>query len=112
MSRCVPYWVAITFSPRQPNSSEAAIPVGGRIREMPDKRKKRPARFRAGLTCKELVSGGGLEPPRVAPYAPQTYASASSAMTAYRARPILYILVWIMSNEFSGDILIPDIGNM
>src|SRR5579875_2173625 len=27
-----------------------------------------------------MVSGGGLEPPRVAPYAPQTYASASSAI--------------------------------
>ncbi len=28
----------------------------------------------------DLVSGGGLEPPRVSPYAPQTYASASSAI--------------------------------
>jgi hypothetical protein len=27
-----------------------------------------------------MVSGGGLEPPRVASYAPQTYASASSAI--------------------------------
>lgn len=27
-----------------------------------------------------MVTGGGLEPPRVASYAPQTYASAGSAI--------------------------------
>ncbi len=30
----------------------------------------------------KILPGGGLEPPRVTPYAPQTYASASSAIPA------------------------------
>src|SRR5205807_2968868 len=35
-----------------------------------------------------LVPKGGLEPPRVAPHAPQTCASASSATSAMRGRSI------------------------
>src|SRR6266516_2650907 len=39
-------------------------------------------------TREELVPKGGLEPPRVAPHAPQTCASASSATSAMRGRSI------------------------
>src|SRR5215813_1406263 len=34
------------------------------------------------MTAEEVVPKGGLEPPRVAPHAPQTCASASSATSA------------------------------
>src|SRR5215510_4367419 len=37
---------------------------------------------RRSTTREELVPKGGLEPPRVAPHAPQTCASASSATSA------------------------------
>jgi hypothetical protein len=48
-----------------------------------DQRRYKKTRFslpRQALRAPMVVSGGGLEPPRVAPYAPQTYASASSAI--------------------------------
>src|SRR5438093_7929156 len=43
---------------------------------------------RAGSSVQTLVPKGGLEPPRVAPHAPQTCASASSATSAMRGRSI------------------------
>src|SRR5436853_3688960 len=43
---------------------------------------------RAGSSVQTLVPKGGLEPPRVAPHAPQTCASASSATSAqFRSMP-------------------------
>ena len=47
--------------------------------------KKQGSRREASFVCVpamglNMVPGGGLEPPRVASYAPQTYASASSAI--------------------------------
>src|SRR5262249_26836810 len=43
-----------------------------------------PARMERSrsMTAEEVVPKGGLEPPRVAPHAPQTCASASSATSA------------------------------
>ena len=52
------------------------------------KRSALPAELRA------LVRGRGLEPPRIAPYAPQAYASASFAIPA-----------WLQSNNLEPRIL-------
>jgi hypothetical protein len=43
--------------------------------------------FRSEEQLRRMVPKGGLEPPRVAPYAPQTYVSTSSTTSAVsRAR--------------------------
>src|SRR5439155_3316078 len=57
---------------------------------------------RAGSSVQTLVPKGGLEPPRVAPHAPQTCASASSATSArceaevyrYRRRLTIRPTLW------------------
>jgi hypothetical protein len=41
---------------------------------------------------RKVVPKGGLEPPRVAPYAPQTYVSTSSTTSAIRQASVLEAL--------------------
>src|SRR6266566_374376 len=47
-----------------------------------------PASEQAGYRQEGMVPKGGLEPPRVAPHAPQTCASANSATSAPRGQSI------------------------